>query len=167
MSKRLCRPCSALLLAVIALVNSAVGQVPAHRMLGNDRDKVVYHINFDDPVHQASALRSIQNHLDSVGTDKIAQVVVVHGDGVSLLLEPSALSHLPRFRRANADQEMTARIDVLRQQGVQFKVCANTLRRRGVNPETDLYNVDPKDIVPNGVAELARLQMQGYAYVKP
>ncbi len=31
----------------------------------------------------------------------------------------------------------------------------------------NLFNVDEKDIVPSGVAELAKLQQQGYMYIKP
>ena len=31
----------------------------------------------------------------------------------------------------------------------------------------DLYYVEEADIVPSGVAQLAVLQSQGYAYIKP
>jgi intracellular sulfur oxidation DsrE/DsrF family protein len=31
----------------------------------------------------------------------------------------------------------------------------------------DLYYVEETDIVPSGVAQLAILQAQGYAYIKP
>jgi uncharacterized protein len=162
---RLLRHCGALLLAVFALTGNAAAQAPAHR--SGEREKVVYHIDFDDKAHQINALRNIQNHLDATGIGNIKLVVVLHGDGLSMLLEPEALSRLPAFKHANADQDMIARVDVLRQQGVEFKICANSMRRRGVDPEMDLYQVDPRDIVPNGIAELARLQLQGYAYVKP
>jgi len=36
-----------------------------------------------------------------------------------------------------------------------------------VDLETDLYNVDKEDVVPSGVAEVARLQAMGYSYIKP
>ena len=62
---------------------------------------------------------------------------------------------------------MTARIDSLKNQGIEFNVCANTVRGRKVDIENDLYNVDKDDIVPSGVAEVARLQAMGYAYIKP
>ena len=38
---------------------------------------------------------------------------------------------------------------------------------RKINADTDLYNVDKNDIVPTGVAEVVRLQVLGYAYIKP
>ena len=161
------RQFGALLLTVFALTGHAATQAPAHRAPNSEREKVVYHIDFYDKVHQINALRNIQNHLDATGAGNIKLVVVLHGDGLSMLLEPDALARLPAFEHANADKDMIARIDVLRQQGVEFRVCANSMKRRGVDPERDLYHVDRRDIVPNGIAELARLQMQGYAYVKP
>ena len=62
---------------------------------------------------------------------------------------------------------MAAKIDGLKAQGVSFNVCANTVRGRKVDMESDLYNVSQDDIVPSGVAEVAKLQQEGYAYIKP
>ncbi len=131
------------------------------------KQKVVYHINYDDPKLQASALRNIQNHIDAVGAKNIELKVVLHGDGLSLLLVPDSLAKLTKFKHANANEKMSARIDTLKQQGVVFNVCENTVKGRNVDVETDLYYVDPADLVPSGVAELAYLQLQGYVYIKP
>jgi len=129
--------------------------------------KVVYHINYDDPKKQAGALRNIQNHINAVGAENLDLKVVLHGNGLALLLEPDSLEKLKKFKNANANDSMTAKIDSLKSQGVDFNVCENTVRGRKVNVDSDLYNVDKKDIVPSGVAEVARLQLMGYAYVKP
>ena len=51
--------------------------------------------------------------------------------------------------------------------GINFHVCANTLRGKKVSYEEDLYDVSKADIVPSGVAELAKLQAMGYTYIKP
>ena len=51
--------------------------------------------------------------------------------------------------------------------GVDFRVCNNTLEGRDIDAETDLFDVWPEDIVPSGVAELGKLQMEGFAYIKP
>ena len=131
------------------------------------KQKVVYHVNYDNPKKQAGALRNIQNHINAVGAENLDLKVVLHGNGLALLLEPDALSRVPKFKHANANEKMTARIDNLKDQGVSFHVCANTVRGRTVNVETDLYNVEQDDIVPSGVAELAKLQGQGYVYIKP
>ena len=55
----------------------------------------------------------------------------------------------------------------LKDQGIDFKVCANTLRGKKISYEDDLYDVSKSDIVPSGVAEIAHLQAQGYSYIKP
>jgi intracellular sulfur oxidation DsrE/DsrF family protein len=129
------------------------------------KQKVVYHINFYDAKHQTAALRNVQNHINAVGADNLDLDVVLHGDGVSLLLYPDALEGT-RMKEANATDEMQARIAGLKQQGVTFSVCANTLKGRKV-AEEDLYDLEEGDIVPSGVAELAHLQAQGYVYIKP
>ena len=134
---------------------------------GYGKQKVVYHINYDDPKQQAGALTNIQNHINAVGAENLELKVVLHGNGLALLLEPDALARVPKFKHANATDQMTAKIDGLKGQGVAFNVCANTVKGRKVNVKNDLYSVDEKDIVPSGVAELAKLQQQGYMYIKP
>jgi intracellular sulfur oxidation DsrE/DsrF family protein len=131
------------------------------------KQKVVYHINYDNPKQQAGALRNVQNHINAVGADNMDIKIVLHGNGLALLLEPDSLAKLKKFKHANADEAMTAKIDSLKDQGVDFNVCANTVRGRKVDLETDLYSVDKKDVVPSGVAEVARLQAMGYSYIKP
>ena len=55
----------------------------------------------------------------------------------------------------------------MKDQDVKFQVCNNTLRGKKIDYETDLFDVNENDIVPSGVAELARLQQKGYTYIKP
>ena len=65
----------------------------------------------------------------------------------------------------HAADNMSAKVDGLKTQGVEFKVCANTLNGRKVDYENELYDVSQADIVPSGVAELSHLQSQGlYLY---
>lgn len=122
---------------------------------GYTKQKVVYHINFDDPKKQAGAMRNVQNHINAVGTKNLDLRVVMHGNGVSLL------------KRANENPEFEAKVANLKSQDIKFKVCANTLKGRKIDYHNDLYDVDKEDIVPSGVAQLAHLQAQGYSYVKP
>lgn len=147
----------ATLVAVFGLATAA---------LAADKQKVVYHLNGDDPKQQADLVRNVQNHINAVGKDNLDLKIVVHGDGVSLLLTPDALAHT-KMKAANADAEMQAKLAGLKDQGVQVQVCANTLKGRNVNAKDDLYDVAEADIVPSGVAQLAVLQNQGYAYIKP
>ena len=131
------------------------------------KQKVVYHINYDNPKAQAGALRNIQNHINAVGAENLDLKVVLHGNGLALLLEPESLGKTRKMKFGNADSNMTAKIEGLKTQGVSFHVCNNTLRGRKISYEDHLYGVEKKDIVPSGVAELAKLQAQGYTYIKP
>ena len=133
---------------------------------GYGKQKVVYHINYDDPKAQAGALRNIQNHINAVGAENLDLKVVMHGKGLSLLLEPDALKNT-KLKYGNATDKMQAKISGLKDQGITFKVCSNTLKGKKIDFENDLYDVEKADIVPSGVAELARLQAMGYTYIKP
>ena len=142
-----------------ALIASAVllsfGSVNADGDAGYGKQKVVYHINYDDPKKQKGAMRNIQNHINAVGAENLDLRVVMHGNGLSLLM------------RANEDANVESSVVSLKSQGIGFKVCANTLRGRKISYQDDLFDVEEEDIVPSGVAELAHLQAQGYSYVKP
>jgi intracellular sulfur oxidation DsrE/DsrF family protein len=150
------------LLAVVALL--ITGNTLAEE--GYGKQKVVYHINYDDPKAQAGALRNVQNHINAVGAENLDLKIVLHGKGLTLLLEPDAVEHT-KLTKGNATEEVQAKITGLKDQGVDFQVCSNTLKGKKVDYETDLYDVDKADIVPSGVAEIARLQAQGYVYIKP
>ena len=119
------------------------------------KQKVVYHINYDDPKLQGAAMRNIQNHINAVGAENLDLMVIMHGKGVSLL------------KKANGDENFKSKVVSLKSQEVGFKVCNNTLRGKKIDYETDLFDVDEDDIVPSGVAELAKLQAMGYTYIKP
>ena len=127
------------------------------------KQKVVYHINYDNPKAQAGALRNINNHIKAVGAENLDAKVVLHGKGLSLLLDPAAKTKLPH---GNGDQEMTAKVSSLKDLGVKFNICANTLKGKKIEV-SDLFDVSKEDIVPSGVAELSALQMKGYTYIKP
>ena len=130
------------------------------------KQKVVYHVNYDNPKQQAGALRNIQNHINAVGAENLDLKVVMHGKGLTLLLTPDAVGNT-KLKHGNATDEMQAKISGLKDQGVGFQVCSNTLRGKKVDHSSDLYDVSDADIVPSGVAELARLQAMGYTYIKP
>ena len=130
------------------------------------KQKVVYHINYDAPQAQAGALRNIQNHINAVGAENLDFKVVMHGKGLSLLLTPDAVEKT-KLKYGNASDQIQAKVAGLKDQGVSFQVCANTLKGKKISYEDDLYDVDKADIVPSGVAELSRLQAMGYTYIKP
>jgi len=67
--------------------------------------------------------------------------------------------------KAKAVPMQVDRMKALSAQGVVFKMCENTLKEFNLDPQKDL--VIPMTVVPAGVAELAKLQQEGFAYIKP
>jgi hypothetical protein len=158
--KRLMLAVCAGLLALTSIGNVATSATP-------EKQQVVYHVNYYGPEAQAGALRNIQNHINAVGAGNLELKVVLHGNGVAMLMYPDAVGkNGNKMKEGNATDEMQARIAGLKEQGIQFQICANTLKGRMISKD-DLYDFTESDVVPSGVAQLAILQGQGYAYVKP
>ena len=115
--------------------------------------KTVYHLN--EGIEQAvAALRNVRNHLDADQSAKI--VVVTHGKGIDFLLDGA------KDKNGNP---FDATVQTLKQRKVEFRVCANTLTTRKLDPSTVIPEAT---IVPSGVAEIARLQAkEGFVYLRP
>jgi intracellular sulfur oxidation DsrE/DsrF family protein len=115
-------------------------------------EKVVYHIN--DSTNAMVALRNVQNHLNAAPDAKIA--VVTHGKGIDFLLTGAA-------DKDGNPYEPT--VQALKDKGVDFRVCNNTLKSRKLEASAVLPEAT---VVPSGVAEIGKLQSQeGYVYLKP
>lgn len=107
----------------------------------------------DDRAYFSQLLRNLAAHVEATN-GRVEIRVVSFARGVAL------------FQMAKSDPELAGRIDALRAKGVRFLVCRNTLHALKLAPE-DLYKVTPQDVVPSGVAEIARLQGLGFVYVHP
>lgn len=116
------------------------------------QDKVVYHI--DDAAAQAlKGLRNIRNHLD---TDPSAQVTVVtHANGIDFLMEGA---------KDRNESPYAGTVAALVNRGVKFEVCEITLKNRNLKREQFIQEAD---FTPSGVVRLTKLQLQGFAYIKP
>lgn len=137
--------------AIVAFGFSATSAVAG----GYKSQKVVYHLNYDNPKRQKGMLRNINNHIKAVGAKKLDLRVVMHGKGYTML------------QTANNDLQLQNTIIKLKDKGVKFQLCANTIRGKKLN-ENKLFGFDPaNDKVPSGVAEIAKLQKKGYAYIRP
>lgn len=113
---------------------------------------VVYHI--DDTSRAIPMIRNIGNHHRA--DPKIKIIVVALGAGVDFLVDGAADD------RGNTFDAM---VDPLMLEGIEFRVCANTLKGRNIDPAKLLPDVV---VVPSGVAEIARLQIdEDAAYIKP
>ena len=149
----------AFILAVLLAVTLAVplsdkpgkgGSVAAAEMV-QAQEKVVYHIN--DASVARVAMRNIENHLNASPDARI--VVVTHGKGIDFLLNDAKDDKGP----------YEGQVAGLKNRGVDFRVCRNTLKGRNLTDEAVIVEAS---VVPSGVAELGRLQAkEGYVYIKP
>ena len=119
------------------------------------KQKVVYHVNYFDVKRSIGAMRNAQNHINALGQGNHEIRFVLHGNGVELLRKV-----------AQESPDAANRIDSLRSQGVNFNICANTLKGRKIALE-DLHFAEQADIVPSGVAEIGKLQQEGFVYLRP
>lgn len=142
---------STLLLALSFAFSTTAAQANS----GYAKQKVVYHVNYNDAKRSIGAMRNAQNHINALGEGNFEIQFVLHGNGVELLRSV-----------ANSNSDAAGRVDSLRAQGVEFKICANTLKGRNIALE-DLYFADDSDVVPSGVAEIGKLQQEGFVYLRP
>lgn len=142
---------AALLLAAAPMAHAQQAGAPATTAAAADVIKVVYHIN-DASVARA-AMRNVDNELNAAPNSRI--VVVTHGKGIDFLLND-----------ARDDKgAFEAQVAALKNRGVDFRVCNNTLHSRDLGPDAVIMEAS---VVPSGVAEIARLQAkEGYVYMKP
>lgn len=131
----------------------AVGTLMAlSATVASAEDAVVYHVN--DPAQQAlGALRNIRNHLDVDPTAKVT--VVTHAFGVDFLMEGM---------KDRNESPFAATVAALVARGVKFEVCEITLKNRNLRKEQFIQEAD---FTPSGVVRLAKLQRQGFSYIKP
>ncbi len=113
--------------------------------------RVVYHIS--ESSHAGAALRTIANHMQAAPDARF--VVVTHNEGVDFLLAGA---------RDETGRPFEATVREYRSKGVEFRVCRNTLVRRGIS---DSKVIPEASLVSSGIAEIGRLQSkEGYAYMR-
>lgn len=115
--------------------------------------RVVFHLDTDSK-GTVTALHQVRNLLTADPTAKI--VVVAVGESVRFLVKGS---------KTEGGYPFALMIEDLQQSGVRFEACNNTMTTLKI---TKNQLDDDIDVVPSGLAEVARLQSrEGYAYIKP
>jgi len=139
--------------ALLGVAALGLGALRGATAAGPAPVRVVYHVA--DGLPQATrALRQLKNHLRADPSARI--VVVALSDGIDFLLQDAV---------DDGNYPYALLVEPLAVQGVQFRVCRNTLDVRLIERSRVLEGVE---IVPSGIAEIARLQAhEGYAYVRP
>ena len=116
------------------------------------QDMVVYHV-VNAVAQGLKGLRNVRNHIDTDPTAKIT--VVTHAEGIDMLMEGA---------KAANGTEYAPLVSALKSRGVTFEICEITLKNRNLKKEQFIQEAD---FTPSGVVRLAKLQKQGYAYIKP
>ena len=98
-------------------------------------------------------LANLENQLTAVGEISLESVVVLHGDGVDLLVD------------SVSDERLRNKVDRLRKAGIRFVVCRQTLIGRKIALER-VYGLEKADLVPFGVPEIDKYQQMGFAYIR-
>lgn len=130
----------------------SVALAPTVQATEGSQEKVVYHIN--DSANAKALLGNVRNHLAAAPGTKIA--VVGHGKGIDFMLKDA---------QDATGNPYAVSMETLAAEGVEFKVCNNTLKSRNLTADAVAY---PAKVVPSGVAEIGRLQAkEGYVYIKP
>ena len=107
--------------------------------------KLVIHV--DEMDRWTEVASNLQNLLKDYQDAQVR--VVANGTGVYAFIGASEL------RDKLAEQARA---------GVKFQVCANSMRRHGLDPAT---LPDFTQLVPAGIVALIQNQQEGFAYVKP
>ncbi len=112
--------------------------------------RVIFHVNDDEEAQVNEAFNNLRNLLDDLGAENVEAELLANGRAVRALCK---------------DQESNAlRIRNLGGQGVRFAACANSLQHLRIDPADLAAGVE---IVPAGVSELVKKQMEGWAYIHP
>ncbi len=123
----------------LLFVNCSFGQAKEHR--------IVFHLATSDTLAQKALVKQLSNVLEYWNTAKIE--VVVHNNGVNFMKQDEA-----RFAKE---------IAALRQRGVVFAVCENTLKQRKIEKNQILPSAV---FVPVGLVEIVLRQEEGWSYIK-
>ncbi|WP_178860985.1 DsrE family protein [Thiomicrorhabdus cannonii] len=146
----------------------AVAFLGLNTQAADDGAKVVYHVDFQDTTRYSATLTSINNILNFYETELMEPEVhlVFVGYGLRFTTDDN-LDNTPY----KADEELLKRREELKGRlnalmtvrGVKVHLCDKTRDEVGL-PRDKVYK--GIDFAPSGVAKIAMLQSQGYAYLK-
>ncbi|MBA4502513.1 DsrE family protein [Marinobacterium marinum] len=128
--------------------------LPLHAEPAYPAQKVVYHINYNDPARLSATFNNISNHIQAVGEANIDLRAIVHGKAIEY------------FIAAQQDSDKQITLDTLRLSGARFIICGNSLDGYNITRDA-LYEVEADEVVQAGLPEIIRLQQQGFSYVNP
>ncbi len=127
---------------------SMVSFTPMKVIAQNTPHKLVVQMVDNNPKVQNGLIKQLNNLKNGYG-EEITIEVVCHGPGLDLLHK----------ERSEYREELLA----LKERGIIFMACENTLKGRDIPREAIMEEFD---FVPMGIGEVMEKQEQGWSYVK-
>ena len=154
------------LAAMAAMLLAVLMVAPAAQ--ADDTQRVVYHVDFADPTRYSATLTSINNLINDAEQKLLPWDVhlVLVGYGIRFATDdplegtPYAADEALNERRDELKGRLQTLIEI---RDVKVQLCDVTRQEVGLSKDK-LY--EGVGLVGSGVAEIADLQRQGYAYLK-
>ena len=125
---------------------------PAGKFNYSGVKKIVVHFNSSaSDVQLKRMIHSFQQMREEA--PKLDVKLVVHGEALKV------------FKEAKVNETYKQFVDEARKSGVNFLICHNSL----INMKTkvsELYSIEDSEVAPAAIPEIAKLQYQGYAYIR-
>ena len=140
----------------------------SHALAADEGAKVVYHVDFKDATRYSATLTSINNIINYYESElMVADVHLVFvGFGLRFTTDDNlkGTPYEPGKTLLERRSELKGRLDALMNtRDVKVHLCDKTRDEVGL-PQTQVY--DGIQLTPSGVAKIAILQSEGYAYLK-
>lgn len=153
---------------VVLLTSAVMATALAPTALADDTQRVVYHVDFPDPTRYSATLTSINNLINDAEQKLLPWDVhlVLVGHGIRFAtddpLEGTAFAADEALNERRG--ELKGRLQsLIEMRDVKVHLCDVTRKETGL-PEDQLY--EGVGLVGSGVAKIADLQRDGYAYLK-
>ncbi len=125
--------------------------------------KLLIHVN--EPERWLIALGNITNFLNDVGDENADVIVVANGAGVrGYAGRPEKTDVHGEACVIGGPEANLSTMQVLSKRGVVFTACSKALESQGIKTEEIPEFVR---VIPAGMTEMVRRQMEGFAYIKP
>ncbi len=111
--------------------------------------RVVWQVTANTSEQWEAMQLNVENFRESVGAANSEVIVIAHGNGIGMV------------QTSNSAQ--VERLTMLMTDGVKFMACENTIKRKKLSKGDIMPGVG---FVDSGVAEVVRLQVDGWAYIK-
>ncbi|MDX1351868.1 MAG: DsrE family protein [Thiomicrorhabdus sp.] len=151
-----------------ALIVTSFSLFSVNSQAADDGAKVVYHVDFKDPTRYSATLTSINNIMNFYESELMEADVhlVFVGYGLRFTTDDSLKGTPYEADKALLDRraELKGRLDALiNVRNVKVHLCDKTRDEVGLAKDKVYKGIQ---FAPSGVAKIAILQSEGYAYLK-